>query len=175
MAAVAGCPACGEQLDVEVDAAAIGTATGEPGAVRVAIAGHEISVRPPTTDDLIAARDQAAAAGLDRDVARRALIARLVDGDPETLSADAEEAVVRALAEVDPTRDLALELVCPACGHAWETPIDVPSYLWEEVVASARRLAREVAELAAAYGWREGDVLRLSPWRRRLYIGLAAE
>jgi len=29
--------------------------------------------------------------------------------------------------------------------------------------------------LAAAYGWREGDVLALSPWRRRLYLDLAAE
>ena len=68
-----------------------------------------------------------------------------------------------------------MELACPACGHEWEATIDVPSYLWEEVVASARRLAREVAELAAAYGWREADVLRLTPWRRRLYLALASE
>jgi hypothetical protein len=66
-------------------------------------------------------------------------------------------------------------LACPACGSGWETTIDVPSYLWEEVVASARRLAREVAELAAAYGWREVDVLQLTPWRRRLYLALASE
>ena len=36
--------------------------------------------------------------------------------------------------------------------------------------AWAVRLLGEVHELASAYGWREHDVLALSPWRRQAYL-----
>ena len=78
---------------------------------------------------------------------------------------------VRAIRHADMTVDVG----CPACHHEWETWIDVPGFLWTEVAASARRVAGEVAGLAVAYGWRESDVLALSPWRRQLYLDLAAE
>jgi len=175
MAAVTSCPECGERLDLELDAAAIAVRPGDAAAPHVVVAGSELSIRPPTTDDLIAVRDEAVAAGSDRDLARRSLLTRLVDGDVLAPAAEIEAAIERAIAESDPALDVSVALACPACAAEWETTIDVPAYLWEEVVASARRLALEVAELAAAYGWREEDVLRLSAWRRRLYVGLAAE
>ena len=59
VAAVMSCPACDERLDVEVDAAALVTEPGD-GAARVAVGGRELTIRSPTTDDLIAARDEAA-------------------------------------------------------------------------------------------------------------------
>jgi hypothetical protein len=111
----------------------------------------------------------------DATAARRTLAARLVDrpdGAPPA-SPDVEAAVQEALAGADP--DLLIEVRCPACDHAWEARLDVADFLWIEVVAGARRVADEVAGLAAAYGWREADVLALSPWRRRLYLDLAAE
>jgi hypothetical protein len=31
---------------------------------------------------------------------------------------------------------------------------------------------REVHLLASAYGWRESDILAMTPWRRQLYLEL---
>ena len=56
------------------------------------------------------------------------------------------------------------------CGHEWDELFDVVSFVWAELEVQACRLLQEVHVLARAYGWREGDVLALSPRRRRLYL-----
>jgi hypothetical protein len=50
---------------------------------------------------------------------------------------------------------------------------DVADYLWQELHAWAKDVLRSVHALAVAYGWREADVLALSPTRRRIYLELA--
>ena len=47
-------------------------------------------------------------------------------------------------------------------------------FLWNDVDRWARALFGTVDTLARAYGWREADVLALSPRRRRVYLNLAA-
>jgi hypothetical protein len=176
MVAVASCPSCHEALELDLDAAAIRPdvdAASAPRAVTVTVDGREFAVRMPTTDDLIGARSDAATSGLDRSAIRRALVVRLLDGDGAGLSSELETAVAKAIAEDEV--ELGFGVSCPACGHGWDTTIDAASWLWEEVAVSAQRLAADVAGLAAAYGWRESEVLRLTPWRRQLYLGLAAE
>ena len=79
-------------------------------------------------------------------------------------------ALAAALAEADPGAELLLELRCPACESGWWELLDVATFVWTEVEVQARRLLREVHALARAYGWREADVLALSPRRRRLYL-----
>ena len=59
------------------------------------------------------------------------------------------------------------------CGAGWTDILDVLDYLWREVDLAARRLIGEVAEIAAAFGWAERDILALSPVRRRSYLELA--
>ena len=44
--------------------------------------------------------------------------------------------------------------------------------LWSEIHAWARQLLRDVHALARAYGWREADILALSPTRRGIYLEL---
>jgi hypothetical protein len=184
MAAIAACPACGESLEVDVDAAAIqpdAEADAERDAIRLTAGDGAVTIRLPATDDLIAVADAADDSGAAPEVAaRRALIARLLvaapgsaDGPP--ITEELEAAIATALAEAEPALDLELDVSCPACGESWATTIDVPAYLWGEVVASAQRVADDVAGLATAYGWREPDVLALTPWRRRLYLDLAAD
>ena len=178
MLAVSRCPSCSETLELDLDAEGIRPAidaSSSPRTVTVSIEGRERAVRLPTTDDLVAARADAAASGWDREVARRALLTRLLDGGAAPPSRLAEAAVSEALANDDTGTEIRVGVACPACGHEWDASLDVPAYLWEEVVASAERLAGEVAGLATAYGWREADALRLSPWRRRLYLDLASE
>ena len=41
--------------------------------------------------------------------------------------------------------------------------------------AWARRTLRDVHVLARAYGWREADVLALSPTRRQIYVELSRQ
>jgi hypothetical protein len=50
---------------------------------------------------------------------------------------------------------------------------DIASFLWRETHGWAQGTLRDVHGLAAAYGWREEDVLRLSPTRRQIYLELA--
>ena len=61
-------------------------------------------------------------------------------------------------------------MTCPACGRFWQAAFDIASYLWSELDALAQRLLGEVHTLARAYGWREADVLSMSPWRRQFYL-----
>jgi hypothetical protein len=91
---------------------------------------------------------------------------------PDQLPATVEAAVVEALEAADPMADLAVEVTCPGCSHAWSAALDVPGFLWEEVDRWARRTLLEVHALASAYAWPEAEILRLSPTRRRLYLEL---
>ena len=135
--------------------------------------GYRLRLRPPTSADLLALGEVADAA-----TAEALLLARCVsveDGGPETgqLPATVIEAAVNALAELDPAADLRFDLVCPACGHGWEPLFDVAAFLWAAVERWALLTLRDVHQLALAYGWRESDVLALSPLRRQLYLEMA--
>ena len=54
-------------------------------------------------------------------------------------------------------------------------PLDVAAFFWTELNAWAVRLLREIHALASAYGWREADILALSPKRRDLYLELISQ
>jgi len=82
------------------------------------------------------------------------------------------DAVSERMAEADPQADVRLALACPECGHRWQAVLDVVSFLWAEIHAWAIRLLRDVHVLAATYGWREVDILALTPWRRQAYLDM---
>ena len=76
----------------------------------------------------------------------------------EVLAALADEMSAR-----DPQAEVLLDLTCPTCGASWQTVFDIAAYFWAELAAEAKRLLREVDALARVYGWREADILALSP------------
>jgi len=78
------------------------------------------------------------------------------------------------MAHADPQADVQLDLRCPACGTAWQAAFDMPAYFWSEIDAWAQCTLGEVHVLARTYGWRESDILALSPGRRRLYLELVS-
>jgi uncharacterized protein (UPF0212 family) len=178
LVSLAVCPACGERLETAFDVADIrveemGEGT-EP--LSLAAAGCELTFRLPNSLDL-------AVLGGEKDVdgARRRLLGRclLSARNPEgkavavqDLPPVALQAVAERMAAADPQGDVQLALQCPACGHAWQAVFDIVSFFWTEVDAWARVLLREIHVLASAYGWREADILALSPWRRRSYLEL---
>jgi len=179
LVSLAECPACGERLETVFDVAEIrvpGAEESPAGPLSLAVSGCELTFRLPNSLDLASL-----AAGEDLEGARRRLLERCLlaargpDGAEtslDRLSETALQAMVEAMAEADPQGDVELSLSCPACSHAWPAAFDIASFFWTEVDAWARVLLHEVHVLASAYGWREGDILALSPWRRRAYLEL---
>jgi hypothetical protein len=128
-------------------------------------------------------RDLAAVAGEPEPAAaRRALLGRALlwarDGErelaPGELPAAAAAALAAELALRDPQCEVEFRLRCAGCGHAWLSLLDVAAFYWAELAVQARRLLGEVRQLAAAYGWREADVLAMSAARRAAYLEQAA-
>jgi hypothetical protein len=74
------------------------------------------------------------------------------------------------MSRADPQADVRLALTCPACRHQWRSIFDIVTFFWIELDVWARRTLRDVHALARAYGWREADILALSPQRRQCYL-----
>jgi len=164
--AVAACPECGEMLDIAFDGRDVfGGDAGTPSGVR-AIGGRELALRAASTMDLLEI------APLPFHERPAALLARCA-GEP--LDGPERDAAEAGLAELDPLSEVSFALRCEACGGAWSEIFDIAAFVWAEVGDRAQRLMREVHALARAYGWRETDILSLSPRRRAAYLSLVAE
>jgi hypothetical protein len=177
LASVVNCSACGERLEWSVDIADL-RSPKQPEAVgdlALDLDPYWVSFRLPNTLDLAAI-----AACQDASIARQTLfdscvLATRLNGEEITageLPAAVVEAIVERMAEADPDADMQLDLSCPACGHQWQAMFDIESFFWSEINAWAQRVLVDVHTLASAYGWREEDILNLSPWRRQYYLGL---
>jgi hypothetical protein len=168
---LAACPACGTEVDVAVPVAELVAAT--PAAQPVVpfdADGCTIGWRVPDGADLAAA-----AACPDPDEGALLLVTRCVtqsDIDPADLSMELRTALARRVAAADPFLDITLALTCPDCESLWESPLDVGAFVATALDITARRLLREVDELARAYGWSEAQVLGLSERRRAVYLAM---
>jgi len=161
--AVAACAACGAEVEAVFTARAI---TVEDEGAPDATLADGTRLRAATSRDL--------ASALASSRPRLALAqACTVEGAPAWTEARVAEAGV-ALQALDPQADIRLELECVECATRWTAPLFVEPFLWRELGAWARARFDEVNRLARAYGWREADILALSPQRRRTYLELAA-
>jgi uncharacterized protein (UPF0212 family) len=171
LVSVASCPVCAERLETAFEVADIRVGSFEEGPeepLSLTVGGTELAFRLPNSADLVAL----SSTGSVDDARRRLLDRCLLGTGANDLSEEALQAVARRMAEADPQGDIELSLTCPACGHGWLAAFDIASFFWTEVDAWARVLLREIHILASAYGWREPDILALSPWRRRSYLEL---
>jgi len=177
LSSLADCPHCSElvQADFTIRDVQVAAPTNSV-PVELDCAGFAVRLKLLDSVDL-----EAAAAKPDPQKARRELVTRCVTGlhgpngeavPVSTLPEELIAAIGARLSEADPQADVVLTLDCPACGHHWEAPFDIASFLWTELQACARRLLAETHELAAAYGWSENDILALTPARRAAYLGL---
>jgi hypothetical protein len=178
MAGLVTCPGCGEEQELEFDVAdvLVPPAADLDGDLETAVGEHRVRYRLPDSLDL------AAMAGLaPRDRSWRVLLARCIlaaaRGDVaqsfEELPEHVLVGVVDAMAQADAQADLVLALDCAACGGRWEAAFDIARFLWGELEAAAHRGLHDVHTLASAYGWREGEILAMSPVRRQAYLELA--
>lgn len=177
---VASCPACGERLELTLEAGELlaGPQTEQPDSLALEADGYEVRFRLPDTADLASL-----APGEDPETARRRLLARCVlsarregdELDARDLPPEVLEAVAERMGDADPQGDMRFSLTCPACAHVWQEAFDIGQFLWGELNAWAARTLGEVHRLAKAYGWREADILGMSPLRRQMYLDMVGQ
>lgn len=177
MSGLATCPACGMQVQLDFTVADIYVdAPSEPSdTVTLSLGECDVSFRLPNSQDLAPLGAQADASSSKRALLERCLLSARLKGQDipaDQLPEEMAIAISRRMAETDPQADVQLALTCPHCEQRWHAPLDVASFLWSEVHAWALRLLRDVHTLASAYGWREAEILALSPWRRQAYLEL---
>jgi len=174
--AYAECPACRSGLEFELSCAEL---LASPVPVEAAIwttveqGGLIYELRGPNSRDLALA-----AAAADQEQARKTIMSRCVRGKPEqgetvAFAQSDEAALAGRLGELDPLAEVLIDLRCDLCGQQWQMLFDIVTFFWNELQARSRRLVQEVDLLARTYGWTEGEVLRLSEPRRRLYVEMA--
>ncbi|MCA1553596.1 MAG: phage baseplate protein [Chloroflexi bacterium] len=167
---VATCPVCGEKLELSFNVSDV-RANAPASELTLQLDGESVHFRLPNSRDLLGiARERELSA------ARARLVARCVERDDAELPLPATvvDALSAHMAEADPQANVQLALRCPHCAHEWLAVFDIVSYFWTEIGAWAQRILREVHLLASAYGWRESDILALSPLRRQWYLDMVS-
>jgi hypothetical protein len=163
--AVASCPVCEALLEVSLplDEVLAGAEVLADGA-RV----DEVVVRGPTTADVLAALASAEPAAT-----LRARCVTWPEGTDPDADAELAARVATVAEQLAGAAGVSVRLNCPECGGDVLADVDVVRLLTERVTEQAQGLLADVAMLAAAFGWSEGDVLAMSPARLRVYLGLA--
>lgn len=173
--AFAECPRCNEQLEftLSVDDIKGADSICEEKPLELAVGGLNLRFRLPNTADLAAVVGRENAETARRELTTRCVLEVIRNGEPVEGNAFSPEVVTALedrLEEAGSQAEVLLDLICPACGYGWQMIFDVVSFFWEELQAQARRLLREVHTLASAYGWREAEILSLSPLRKQFYL-----
>jgi len=178
VAAVTNCPTCGERLELAMQVSDICQPTAaEPVQkdLRISVDDYVVRFRLARTEDL-----SAIAHLPDLSAARQALLERCLlsarRGDSETsidsLPQHILSVVLAEMANADPQANVQLAVSCPSCAHKWQAAFDIVSFFWLELDAWAQRLVRDIHTLAVTYGWREEDIVAMSPRRRQTYLDL---
>ena len=177
MTGTAQCPACGQEIELDFSVSDVcAPAASDAGQMHtIQIGEYDLHFRLPTCGDLATLATNGSADGLKPTLLQNCVAEARRNGEtiaPNTLPEEMTAALSLRMAELDPQGDIELSLTCPKCSRAWESPLDIASYFWSELHAWAGRILREVHALAAAYGWREKDILAMNPWRRQAYLEL---
>lgn len=182
---VTTCPECSERLELQFQVADLRASGDMPqmedddaeveaaGPLSLQVGDCEVRFRLPNSLDLSTLAEHG-----DLVTGRHLLLQRCLLGvtqngeeaDLDQLPDDVIKAVVERMAEADPQADVQLDLTCPVCEHRWQVTFDIVSFFWNELNVWAHRTLRQVHILASAYGWREADILALSPGRRNYYL-----
>ena len=172
----AECLWCQAPLEFRTDARELlarAERSAEPNRRELVCGDERLMFRAPDSDDLALIYRCA-----DAETARGLLLERCViearRGDASLpiaeISSQALDELSTRLAASENCADISFALQCAACGHSWDLAFDIASFLWSEVSLLAKRYLYEVHTLAWAYGWREADILAMSPARRRFYL-----
>lgn len=156
---------CGERFEAEIELAAC---RGSPTtAIEFEVAGEALRARVPTGVDQAHWQEERTPLHL--------VVASLLES-----TTPVDEALVAALdgalAEVDPARELQLDLACPACGATHRHVVELETQLLATFAREQAAWLRQIARLARAFHWAEAEIARMPAWRRDFYLArLGAE
>lgn len=169
------CPQCNAALEFSLSAAGIlaSLTVAVPKPQQVKLKGYQIGFNKLRCGDVLGAIDAP-----DLDEARDQLLGRCITKVRKkgaTLSVDElpdslREQLLDRIVQADPATEINLNLRCPECAHHWKAVFDIADYFWEEISHMSTQLIWQVHLLAKNYGWREEDVLQVSPARRKMYL-----
>ena len=135
--------------------------------------GYIVRYRLPNSRDFLAISEKTDLRHARHQLLRRCIVdvrcgSDLINTDalPSWLIRD----VVEHMSQSDPQADTLLGIQCPACGEEWEALFDIGEFFWAEIADYAKRLLREVHQLARGYCWSESDILAMSVTRRQWYL-----
>jgi len=177
LAGVTDCPGCGQRLEFTFSVVQIRAALESEvvETLSLSVADYELEFRLPNSQDLIAAGKHQDPASARHVILERCLLAAKRNGvetSAAQLPTDVVDTMAEKMARADPQADVSFALSCRGCRHQWQAGFDIVSFFWSEIHAWAQRILREVHTLASAYGWREADILQMSPSRRQFYLEL---
>ena len=176
VACYAECPECQTQLEFAVNVENLlggATYSAKSSAYEFVLKGLLVRFCAPDSEDLAALRACADVASASRTLLERCVLEATRGNQPVAvteLPADVVEEISSTLAQSESHADISMVLECVSCAHRWELAFDIVSFLWAEISARAKRFLGEVHTLAWAYGWREADILAMSPARRQFYL-----
>jgi hypothetical protein len=139
------------------------------------ILGWDVAVRLVTTRDL-----EAALSMQDEEMGKQILLERCVSlksasgvaSDWESAPDAVRNLALEAFEEIHEGAEFTCVATCPQCGAVEMADLDIGRFLWFEVRNAAKRLLREIHELASAYGWSEAAILGMTPQRRQSYLAM---
>lgn len=177
------CKSCSQPLEIDIQVSDLRQSADdtEPSVVSLAASGYELSLRPVNSLDLAACMNAGRPGDITRELFTRCLVeARTAEGADsagQVTAGDVPDEVARfameSVAKADPQADLEIVIACASCGRNTTEVFDVVAFFWNEIDSWARRILREIHVLASAYGWRESEILALSPLRRQFYLDMA--
>jgi hypothetical protein len=175
------CPKCNELMEWKGDVKELRVPLPASSPVGdehiISTGGYQVTFRQPNSLDLMAAdREDNAVAIRDRLLERCLITVEDRQGEVASakLPASLTAAIVAEMEAADPQADISFAVSCADCGYSWEACFDISSYLWSEINEWVGRTLQTVHRLARAYGWREQDILAMSPLRRRLYLDMVS-
>lgn len=177
------CPNCHERLELSFKVAEIRVnhplehETIENDIQQLTVDDYEIKFRLPNSLDMQAISDLDDLETVRQQLLERCLMHALFKDRRKTvkqLPNKVVKPVMNKMRQIDPQAEIILDLGCPACHHQWQKHFDILTFFWTEINAWAQRILREVHILASMYGWREADILAMSPMRRQCYLQMVS-
>jgi hypothetical protein len=176
--AFAECPACKADLTFTLrteDLKHSAAVDGPVGTGSVSRDGISVTFRLPSSLDFAGLSTTSEARAIRDWLARRCVLDAQRDSRPidaSELPPELIDEISEAMAREDPQAEILIHLTCPACDHHWSDLFDIGTFFWTEITVMAKRLLADVDALARRYGWREADILSMTPWRRHTYLTL---
>jgi hypothetical protein len=189
LACVTVCPQCQQRIeltcnvsDIRVGPVALDPIEPAEESFLLAMDGYRVDFRLLNSMDLVSLETSADSSYGQEQLLRRCIQSVVCEGtdspvgqevsDVSQLPTTLTDAIAERMAQADPQADTRLALSCPDCNHQWQATFDIATYLMGEIHSWAKFILREVHSLARAYGWREADILAMTPTRRRAYLEL---